>query len=678
MGSAKAITNSFMIIIAILLITKLANATQPSLPTALYGKVSYSNNNAAEGINVEATWKDSSGTTRTSRTKTFNLEEATASGNPSYKGYYFFTQGSIMAQEGSDILINAEGSVNTEKITATPGKDAVSVPMLVLRGANDKNPPEITSVQSMQLGKETVISLSTNEPAISIVRYGPTAPETSVENKTFATNHKIAITGLLPATYSFEVIATDSSGNIATDSNNGSYYRFTSSPVQTPETPKKTEQNIIQTKKDEHGNGPPLPTSIYGQLEDEKGKPVANIEVQATWTDEQGNTHTQKTETLDSEEATKLGNPDLEGYYFFRENISLPLGTEVNITSPEIKGYSATAQANPGGSSQANAKKQIFTGPEIEIYLAAAIILVLIGLLTVSARHYYNTTNKSPEESKFSKDLRKLLEKKVKDFMAKEAITIQATSTIGEAARLMSDKQKGGIIVAEGITPIGWVNERIITEDALLNGMQLSDEIRTSSLLKPVVLKPNTTLYEAYKHMEYSGQKKAIIISEKKMTGIITITDLAEQLRQFYDTHFKDLQGLPDVTLAIRKNIVRVKKNSTLKEIRQAMSTNKSDCAIVDRESPGDEESILTERDIIKEIMINPKKASTTKAAIIAKSPIKTISWYSDLLEANKAMLKEGFRRLPVKNQDSVVGIVTMEDVVKNLISYLETILPRK
>lgn len=709
-------TSFAAIIVAAFIVSALqATAAQPALPTSVYGRIHNANNTPAEGYIVEAIWTDSSGSQQLSSTKTLTIQDATAAGHPEYAGYYFFNQGFIQAREGSQIAINAPGGANQEKTTAAPGKEALPIALIALQDPNDRTPPQISDVQTLQMANGIQVSFSTDELAKTEVRHGNSELQFTAENNTFQTKHNILLPGLAPGTFVYEVIAQDSSGNSVADSNNGSYYSFTVQPnggqfddlrnKAANEQASQTQNMPAQQASTLAINPNNLPTSIYGLIKDEEGDPVADAEVDAEWVDEQGKLHRLRTETLNPEQAEKLGNPELKGYYFFRENITLPSGTEVTISSPE-KSYLATAKANPGGSSQAEAKKAVDAAkeqknepaekpqqkpaakkPKIDIAkallqtarwlakaLAATLFVSLLLMFTASFWYYFN--KKITEQKKLSNQLKKFFSRKANTFMTTQITNIKADKTIGEAAQLITEKEKTGVIVTEGKKPIGWVTERTIIEDILIYNLPQSDELRKATLLKPVVLKPDATLADAGSKLESSGQRAAIIMSEGKITGIITVTDIAEQLRYFYDTHPATMIGLPAIATAVKKGIVKAKKDSSLKDVWKAMSSSNSDCAVVYRDSPGERDSILTERDIFMELMKNPKRAAYTKAALAAKQPIITASWKSNLIDTNEAMLKAGTKTLPVSNQGRIEGIATLEEVTMQMLSHLRSLLP--
>jgi hypothetical protein len=96
-------------------------------------------------------------------------------------------------------------------------------------------PPTLSLVSaSSDLGVMT-ISWQTSEPADTVVRFGTNQMfNLSVTNNDLVTNHSIRLAHLIAGqTYSFYVTSTDEAGNVATNSNNGTYYSFVAVPTPT-------------------------------------------------------------------------------------------------------------------------------------------------------------------------------------------------------------------------------------------------------------------------------------------------------------------------------------------------------------------------------------------------------------------------------------------------------------
>ena len=74
---------------------------------------------------------------------------------------------------------------------------------------------------------------------------------------------------------------------------------------------------------------------------------------------------------------------------------------------------------------------------------------------------------------------------------------------------------------------------------------------------------------------------------------------------------------------------------------------------------------IITERDIVRRGVSDSKDPKTTKATEIMSNPLITVEKDTYLYEAAKKMVKNKIRRLPVVKNNTLVGIVTVTDIIK-------------
>ena len=75
---------------------------------------------------------------------------------------------------------------------------------------------------------------------------------------------------------------------------------------------------------------------------------------------------------------------------------------------------------------------------------------------------------------------------------------------------------------------------------------------------------------------------------------------------------------------------------------------------------------IITERDIVRRVISYGKDPKITKALEIMSKPLITVEADTYLYDVAKKMVKNKIRRLPVvKNNNTLIGIVTVTDVIK-------------
>jgi CBS domain-containing protein len=117
---------------------------------------------------------------------------------------------------------------------------------------------------------------------------------------------------------------------------------------------------------------------------------------------------------------------------------------------------------------------------------------------------------------------------KVEDVMVREVITIDDNSTVKEAAEVMNKFEIGCMIVVRKGKAMGIITERdllkrVVAEARDANRAKVKD-IMTTPL---VVAEPDMELEEAIKLMFKMKIKKLPVVSEGRLVGLISLTDIA-------------------------------------------------------------------------------------------------------------------------------------------------------
>jgi len=112
---------------------------------------------------------------------------------------------------------------------------------------------------------------------------------------------------------------------------------------------------------------------------------------------------------------------------------------------------------------------------------------------------------------------------------------------------------------------------------------------------------------------------------------------------------------------AMKTNIATVEPNTTVLEAAQLMKKrNIGNVLIVEEKQPT---GILTESDILKKVVADGKNPKDILVKDVMSTPIIVIDPYVTLEEAMKTMGKCSVRRLPVCENDKLIGIITQRDI---------------
>ncbi|MCW8801762.1 MAG: CBS domain-containing protein [Candidatus Bathyarchaeota archaeon] len=119
---------------------------------------------------------------------------------------------------------------------------------------------------------------------------------------------------------------------------------------------------------------------------------------------------------------------------------------------------------------------------------------------------------------------------KVKDIMTKKVITIEADKTVSEATVLMTENNVSNLIVIQDGTPTGIVTERDFVRKVLAKNKPPTAKISEIMSTPLRVIDPDAPIKEATRKMIRKGIRRLPVISDNKLVGIITTTDIAKQL----------------------------------------------------------------------------------------------------------------------------------------------------
>jgi len=110
------------------------------------------------------------------------------------------------------------------------------------------------------------------------------------------------------------------------------------------------------------------------------------------------------------------------------------------------------------------------------------------------------------------------------------------------------------------------------------------------------------------------------------------------------------------------KNVKTISPSATMAEAARIMKKNRIGClVVVEGNKPV---GIITERDIAYKIVAEEKSSDTAVKEIMTKD-LKTIDKEKTLKDAARIMAAHVIRRLLVVENKELIGIITLEDVMK-------------
>ena len=122
------------------------------------------------------------------------------------------------------------------------------------------------------------------------------------------------------------------------------------------------------------------------------------------------------------------------------------------------------------------------------------------------------------------------------------------------------------------------------------------------------------------------------------------------------------------------KDVITLEGKATVEEVATIMNKREISCVVIAQdENPI---GIITERDMLKRVLLESKNPQTTKAFQIMSAPLFFGNPDMTVQEAVKLMAEKKIKKLPIINEGHLVGMITLTDLARS-VAYLEHIVSK-
>lgn len=139
-----------------------------------------------------------------------------------------------------------------------------------------------------------------------------------------------------------------------------------------------------------------------------------------------------------------------------------------------------------------------------------------------------------------------------KDIMSKSVISVDATTSINDAAKLMEDSKVGAIVVMDNNTPVGLITDRDFAVKVVAHAYHITTPVKQIMSSPLISISPDETVWMAADIMYTRGIRKLPVIDNDQVVGMLTATDLVNQLAVSTE---EDLQKM------YHESVIKVYKN---------------------------------------------------------------------------------------------------------------------
>ena len=129
----------------------------------------------------------------------------------------------------------------------------------------------------------------------------------------------------------------------------------------------------------------------------------------------------------------------------------------------------------------------------------------------------------------------------IANVMTKSVISVDASLTINEAAKMMEDAKVGAVIVMENNLPVGIVTDRDFSVKVVSHAYQITAPVKQIMSSPLVSINSDETVRMAADLMHDGRIRKLPVIDDGKVVGIITATDIVNLLAVSVEEDMRDM-----------------------------------------------------------------------------------------------------------------------------------------
>jgi CBS domain-containing protein len=116
----------------------------------------------------------------------------------------------------------------------------------------------------------------------------------------------------------------------------------------------------------------------------------------------------------------------------------------------------------------------------------------------------------------------------VRDLVKGEPVTVEASGTVQDAAKLMADNDIGNVLVVENNEVQGIVTDRDIVVRVIAKGDGADASVREAATTDVETIEPDASIDDAIQKMEQGNVRRLPVVEDGKPVGVISLGDLAQ------------------------------------------------------------------------------------------------------------------------------------------------------
>ena len=116
----------------------------------------------------------------------------------------------------------------------------------------------------------------------------------------------------------------------------------------------------------------------------------------------------------------------------------------------------------------------------------------------------------------------------IRDILSGDPVTVEASATVEDAAKLMDERDIGNVLVVENGEVQGIVTDRDIVVRVIAKGNGGDASVREAASTDLQTLEPDSSIEDAIQKMEQGNVRRLPVVEDGKPLGVVSLGDLAE------------------------------------------------------------------------------------------------------------------------------------------------------
>ena len=256
-------------------------------------------------------------------------------------------------------------------------------------------------------------------------------------------------------------------------------------------------------------------------------------------------------------------------------------------------------------------------------------------------------------------------------FMQQNLDTVSEQTGAIEAATKMANQRIGCLIVhkegpdQEQQPIIGLVSETDLVRKVMAQGQTESNttvgDIMSSTLH---TIASTRSMLDASHFMEQHGVRHLCVSEGEEIVGLISIRDLVRHFVYAESGPIRDLDNVyRPLSVLMQTNIEKIADKENILAVAKRMAEKKIGALLV-TEGP-QMIGIVTERDLIQKVMAHDKDPGQFQVRSIMNQPLIDIDINRTVHDASDVMAEKWIRHLPVTENGTIVGILSVRDLIR-------------